>query len=172
MITIANIYVLYAFGALIERLIMGLITRSINKNKNYDGGFAWGFFLGIIGIIVVAVRPYNDIREQMRMYQLEQQIDELKSQAARQSNVQIEKEKAEFIPWKCVCGAENFKDREYCTSCFRAKKDAFVSIITPANSKVTSSNIKLLQQIEELHDNGILTDQEYQDKKKEILAKE
>lgn len=31
----------------------------MNQEKGYDGGFAWGFFLGIIGIIVVAVRPYN-----------------------------------------------------------------------------------------------------------------
>ena len=34
----------------------------MNRDKGYDGGFAWGFFLGIIGIIVVAVRPFNENR--------------------------------------------------------------------------------------------------------------
>lgn len=42
--------------------IFGSITRSMNRDKGYDGGFAWGFFLGIIGIIVVAVRPFNENR--------------------------------------------------------------------------------------------------------------
>ncbi|MGD1822188.1 MAG: hypothetical protein ACPKM0_05410 [Pleomorphochaeta sp.] len=46
-------------GGLIFCIICGLITRSINKSKGYDGGFWWGFFLLIIGIIVVAIRPFN-----------------------------------------------------------------------------------------------------------------
>lgn len=44
---------------LIVAIICGFITKSMNENKGYDGGFAWGFFLSIIGIIVVAVRPFN-----------------------------------------------------------------------------------------------------------------
>lgn len=44
---------------IIISVICGFITKSINQNKGYDGGFAWGFFLWIIGIIVVAVRPFN-----------------------------------------------------------------------------------------------------------------
>lgn len=41
---------------------LGSITRSMNRDKGYDDGFAWGFFLGVIGIIVVAVRPFNQNR--------------------------------------------------------------------------------------------------------------
>lgn len=44
-------------------LVCGLITYSMNKNKGYDGGFWWGFFLTIIGIIVVALRPFNQKQE-------------------------------------------------------------------------------------------------------------
>ena len=37
--------------------IFGTTTRRMSRSKGYEGGFAWGFFLGVIGIIVVAVRP-------------------------------------------------------------------------------------------------------------------
>ena len=40
-------------------IICGLISRGISKGRGMHGGFWWGFFLLIIGIIVVAVRP-ND----------------------------------------------------------------------------------------------------------------
>ena len=46
------------FLYIIVAVICGFITKSMNENKGYDGGFAWGFFLAVIGIIVVAVRPY------------------------------------------------------------------------------------------------------------------
>ena len=47
----------YFLGWLVVSMICGGITNGININKGYDGGFAWGFFLGVIGIIVVACRP-------------------------------------------------------------------------------------------------------------------
>ena len=42
---------------LVQGLIFGFITRAIADSKGYDGGFWWGFFLGLLGLIVVAVRP-------------------------------------------------------------------------------------------------------------------
>ena len=42
---------------LAQAFIFGFITRAIARSKGYDGGFWWGFFLGLIGLIVVAVRP-------------------------------------------------------------------------------------------------------------------
>ncbi len=48
--------IIYGIVMLVMCIIFGCITRKINMNKGYDGGFAWGFWLGIIGIIVVAVR--------------------------------------------------------------------------------------------------------------------
>ena len=40
-------------------LICGFVTKSMNEEKGYTGGFWWGFFLDILGIIVIAVRPYT-----------------------------------------------------------------------------------------------------------------
>ncbi|MDE6678156.1 MAG: hypothetical protein K2K02_03850 [Ruminococcus sp.] len=48
-----------ALGVIINASIWGLITRAISKSKGYKGGFAWGFWLGIIGLIVVACKPDN-----------------------------------------------------------------------------------------------------------------
>ena len=39
------------------RIFFGYICKAISKSRGIPGGFWWGFFLGIIGIIVVAVRP-------------------------------------------------------------------------------------------------------------------
>lgn len=41
------------------RCTCGRITKDMNEKKGYDGGFAWGFWLGLIGIIVVALKKDN-----------------------------------------------------------------------------------------------------------------
>ena len=47
----------YVIGYLIAACICGLVTKQINESRGKEDGFAWGFFLGVIGIIIVAVRP-------------------------------------------------------------------------------------------------------------------
>ena len=54
--TVISLVMMLALGIGVMS-IFGSITRRMSKNKGYEGGFAWGFFLGVIGIIVVAVRP-------------------------------------------------------------------------------------------------------------------
>ncbi len=46
----------YVIGWLISALIFGFIAKAIASGKGQEGGFWWGFFLGIIGLIVVAVK--------------------------------------------------------------------------------------------------------------------
>lgn len=47
----------YIIGVCVLNAILGFVTKSISESKGYEGGFWWGFLLGILGIIVVAVRP-------------------------------------------------------------------------------------------------------------------
>lgn len=49
----------YIIGGLVVAIVFGLITKHINESKGYQGGFAWGFWLSVIGIIVVACKPDN-----------------------------------------------------------------------------------------------------------------
>lgn len=54
---LTGFYVFSFIFGIITSCILGAVTKSINESKGYDGGFAWGFWLGAIGIIVVACRP-------------------------------------------------------------------------------------------------------------------
>lgn len=47
----------YIICTCVLNAILGFVTKSISESKGYEGGFWWGFLLGILGIIVVAVRP-------------------------------------------------------------------------------------------------------------------
>lgn len=50
-----NLAVIY--GILLSvNLVFGCIASYISYTKGYDSGFAWGFFLGVIGLLVVGFR--------------------------------------------------------------------------------------------------------------------
>ena len=68
----------FLIGGLIERFIMGAICVAITNNRNMNNGFWWGFFLGIIGIIVVAVRP-NDFTKDRELFTYADQLERLAS---------------------------------------------------------------------------------------------
>lgn len=48
---------------LVDGFICGCICSAIASSRNMEGGFWWGFFLSVIGIIIVAVRPNETIAE-------------------------------------------------------------------------------------------------------------
>lgn len=52
---------IYLISILVYSLIFGFASRSVVKSKGYPSnenhGFAWGFWLGWIGLIVCAVKP-------------------------------------------------------------------------------------------------------------------
>lgn len=50
----------FYISVIMNALVCGLITYAIGKSKNING-WAWGFFLGIIGIIVVALMEKREI---------------------------------------------------------------------------------------------------------------
>ena len=49
--------------ALIVALVFGLVTMMMGKSKGRSGSFWWGFFLGIIGVIVVATQKDLTIKQ-------------------------------------------------------------------------------------------------------------
>lgn len=57
-VALLSTFVLLAI-ILIINIILGCQTKKMNAAKGIPGGFWWGFFLGVAGVIVVALRPYH-----------------------------------------------------------------------------------------------------------------
>ena len=49
-------FVVILLAYLITGVIFGTITKYISGTKGYESGFAWGFWLGLIGLLVVGFR--------------------------------------------------------------------------------------------------------------------
>ena len=54
------VFMLYVGIPLIVGVVCGFISKYIGKQKGYQHNFWWGFFLGVIGIIVTALQPYKE----------------------------------------------------------------------------------------------------------------
>lgn len=123
-------YVAWIVGGTIGCVIWGFIVKSVNENKGYDGGFALGFFLGVIGLIIVLSKP------EANYYVPDSQADQMhsiapigssspqpmrsSSQAPVSSSTQnlVRSPSQADVPssgWKCnQCGRNN---ASYTTSC-------------------------------------------------------
>ena len=94
--------------------MLGIITRKINKSKGYDGGFGWGFGLGVIGIIVVAVRRRDSSQETISSNR----------QMEKAVNAQIERESAQIKEEE-----EKVRRRAERMEAIRANKDGSLDAI-------------------------------------------
>lgn len=105
-------FIVYGIVMIIVFCIFGAVTRHINQNKGYDGGFAWGFFLGVIGIIVVACRQPAVGR---KTYESPALNHLLHAYAQEEERKRILRDGG----WKCeFCDRANYK---YVTTCLCGK---------------------------------------------------
>ncbi len=159
----ASYWFAYALGSLAVCIILGFVTKHINENKGYSGGFAWGFWLNLIGVIVVACKPDN------RQY----------SQPHVETALEKEAKERKIIAdggWKCTCGRTNYN---YVSTCACGKNKREVLYAKKEESKPTESasssknneTVALIKQLADLHSQGILSDEEFETKKAELLAK-
>ena len=180
----ATIRILLA-AYLVQGIIFGAITRYLSESKGYNGGFAWEFLLGLIGLLVVGFRPDNAKQ----------------SMAPGQS---IGKG-----TWTCSCGSKNSMRLEYCPICRKTRQEAEdrkcphcgmfnratrvfcwscgkplgtfpnTSVLQdPAmpfasekahSSRGNASWLDVLERLARLQEQGALTEEEFQQKKKEVL---
>lgn len=184
----------------IQGIIFGAITRYVAQSKGYDGGFWWGFFLGIIGLLVVGFRP-NQTTQPAAV-----------TNSAYWDNLQGNGNPPDtrHAMWRCVCGTENPVTLSYCTRCRRTRKEADTGTREkcPHCGAMNRSNndtcfacgkpihaekqlvpqepqpvqaamptqtqqeaLSLLESLSALHQQGILTDDEFAEKKKQILSR-
>lgn len=166
---------------LVQGLIFGFAASTIAGNKGYDTGFAWGFFLGVIGLIVVGFWPTLTHDEHESIY----------------SSSQSQK----GTRWECICGASNPDTLDYCLSCrrqrnavnermkivcphcgatnsstndncFACNSPLHAQVQAPQYASLNAQNIPaLIEDLAKLHTAGILSDAEFEQKKAELLAR-
>ncbi len=150
----------------------GVATKVLNKEKGYSGGFWWGFFLGVIGIIIVLVRKekptfsYGDIKKD------DKELTALEKLA-------IEKRKEEALAsggWKCIqCGRVNANYTGTC-GCGMSKYDNAPRVSVPVElpkqkpkPEDEMMNLKKLKSYKDLLDAGVISQEDYDKKKAELL---
>jgi len=184
----------YLIGLIIYGVIFGFITSHVAESKGYEGGFAWGFWLGIIGLLVVGFRPNkpkaqkNDHVDIPTNYRGLAKIDPSGSATSLHdmpdgevvawvpSNTEITVNEIDSInQWADI----TYKSSDGCIYQGYVKTESLkIKNVIPATSqtvpKVAVNPVDLaetLEKLSKLHDQGIITDEEFQQKKSEILAK-
>ena len=132
--------------------VWGIITKSINENKGHDGGFAWGFWLGLIGLAVVLCRPAAECSSAPPVYGPD---------VYRQRPPE---------GWVCDCGRFHKAFESSCV-CGKTKytiRSGRKAVSAPQSD--SEDDVTLLRKYKELADEGVITQEEFEAKKKKILG--
>lgn len=147
-------------------ILWGKLTQKVIDDKGYsENWFWWGFFFGLIALIVAALKspaPQPSSYNQTSNSNLSRLADETTR------NKQIREGY-----WKCSCGEMN---PPYLTTCNCGKtanqaKKEITEITAKANTAAELDNLKMLKEYKELLDAGIITQEDFDKKKAELLKK-
>ncbi|MBM6925892.1 SHOCT domain-containing protein [Pseudoflavonifractor phocaeensis] len=150
--------VIYLLAILVWALIWGFATRAVIYNKGYsDNWFWWGFFFGFIAFIVALSKGdnhYNETSEKPSIIR----------------DTAFDKQILADGGWKCSCGRINYHYVSTC-ACGKSKTDVVAPVKTSSLSqeKQTVSDIEAVKKYKELLDAGIITQEEFDIKKKQLL---
>ena len=143
-------------GLIVWGIIWGFATKTVNENKGYYGGFWLGFWLGFIGLIIVATKPEN--RSGNGTFSL-------LSEAAKEKNG---KSLLSSGGWKCSkCGRVNPSYAGTC-GCGMSKSDNEAN--RQAAQQIQISTADEIKKLKELCDSGVITQEEFDAKKKQLLG--
>jgi len=145
-------------ASLFYPIICGLLTRLINKGKGYGGGFWWGFFLGVIGILVVVLKspkddPIMDRRE-------------------------VEEENLRFLNehdgWECPCCTRLHGPLENeCVCGFKLNEKVIIEEekrTQDVYARKAENEADIILKYKKMYDDGLITESEFEAKKKQILG--
>lgn len=108
----------FFIGFLVNGIIFGLITKYVAESKGYEGGFWWGFFLGLIGLLVVGFRPNkNDTNYSYNSIQSNPVSSYTPISQTSKNDIIKDNKKAEK-KWICIeCNTENYEKSKFCCNC-------------------------------------------------------
>lgn len=117
--------------ALISAVGFGIACRAIVKGKGYppemNRGFLWGFFLGLIGLIVCAVKPvYGQMNQFYYNGQPMNGGQYGQPYGSQQFGDQYSQPYGQNFSgqdgWYCSCGAQNTEGSNFCRICGMKKR--------------------------------------------------
>ena len=168
----------YFISVIVVGVICGAVCTAISSNSGMEGGFWWGFFLGIIGIIVVAVRPNDNSAvngvpavkdDEERIYycpSCRETFSCMSQQRCPQCQTILRPTTVMFSAWKNLAAEE--KDR------LKAEFEAGRSMLDvksgSADSQTANSPYEEIRQLKGLLEDGIITQEEFEAKKKALLG--
>ena len=178
----------YFIIVIAQAIIFGFATKIVIENKGYhDNWFWWGFFFGIIALIVACAKPQNidyssyssqPSRPTYPSYQTSY-VSNLSNAADKVHNENI----LAAGGWKCICGRVHASYVSSC-SCGKSKsevKDAEFKKKQEEERRQTeqkkqaetmdeSSKVAAIKEYKELMDTGIISQEEFEAKKKQLLG--
>ena len=140
------VYIIAAVVGLIVAVVLGFVCRNIVKGKGYpdqlNHGFAWGFWLGLIGLVVCACKqpyaqnnmymngqpPYGQPYNGQPPYGQPMNGQPPYGQPYNGQPVNAQPYNGQPAPaqnagqWTCSCGASNPGDTNFCGSCGAQKQ--------------------------------------------------
>ena len=148
----------YFIIGLIISIIFGFVCKAIASSRGMEGGFWWGFFLSVIGIVVVAVRPN------------EQASDRSRSTARTSSSFDPDS----YVPlggWRCKnCGKPHYAYQSVC-SCGATKEESTEKKEEKKTAVLSESEVlAYLKEYKELLSAGIISEEEFEKKKAQLLS--
>ena len=179
---------LYFVIVIAQAIIFGFATKIVIENKGYDDNwFWWGFFFGLIALIVACAKPQNidyssfTTRPSQPTYTSYQT-----SYGSNLSNAANKVHNEQLLAnggWKCSCGIVQASYVSSC-SCGKSKHEVQAAELKKkqeeekrkeeqkkqAETMDESSKVAAIKEYKELMDAGIISQEEFEAKKKQLLG--
>lgn len=158
---------------IIQGLVFGFATQSIIENKGYyENWFWWGFFFGILAVLVALSKPESRAYDSSNIDYLTGVADTFSVERDKKYTSKV----IEAGGWKChFCNRTNPSYTGTC-ACGRTKEDtqnfetARIQQMNEIKQKTNrEDSLDKLKKLKELLDMGALTQEEFDLKKKELL---
>ena len=164
---------MFIVGVIVYAIICGLICQSIASSRDMEGGFIWGFFLGIIGIIIVACRP-KDPNDNQKTISRIFFCNHCKKTYSCESKANCPECHNILIPTSYLLSEwNNFsqEEKEKLKISFADGKQLLDHEKDNQSEEPPKSDLYLeIKQLKKLFDDGIITQEEFDMKKKQLLG--
>ena len=157
------------------RPILGVVALSVADSRNMTGGFWWGFFLGVLGIIIVAFRPKDDsntITPRMVVYCKKCKKISKFYYVCKTCGLPMTETTISWNEWNSFSDNKKeellkaFSKGQYLTG----EDNVYESVDNRSESISVERVADDLKKLKELLDSGILTQEEFDAKKKQLLG--